>query len=49
MIGSMVLYKALYGDVYGVVSHVLLFCDSLVIFDEDGVFHNSNSENVYYL
>ena len=49
MIGSKVLYKALYGDVYGVVVDVLLFCDSLVIVDEDGVFHTAKREDVYYL
>lgn len=49
MIGSMVLYKALYGDVYGVVIDVLLFCDSLVIVDEDGVFYTAKREDVYYL
>ena len=49
MIGSMVLYKALYGDVYGVVIDVLLFCDSLVIVDEDGVSHTAKREDVYYL
>lgn len=49
MIGSMVLYKALYGDVYGIVIDVLLFCDILVIVDEDGVFHAAKREDVYYL
>ena len=49
MIDSMVLYKALYGDVYGVVIDVLLFCDSLVIVDEDGVVHTAKREDVYDL
>lgn len=49
MIGSKVLYKALYGDVYGVVIDVLLFCDSLVIVDENGVCHTAKREDVYYL
>jgi hypothetical protein len=49
MIGSKVLYKALYGDVYGVVVDILFFCDSLVIVDEDGVFHTAKREDVYYL
>lgn len=49
MIGSMVLYKALYGDVYGVVVDILFFCDSLVIVDEDGVSHTAKREDVCYL
>lgn len=49
MIGSMVLYKALYGDVYGVVVDILFFCDSLVIVDEDGVFHTAKREDCYCL
>lgn len=49
MIGSKVLYKALYGDVYGVVVDILFFYDSLVIVDEDGVFHTAKREDVYYL
>lgn len=49
MIGSKVLYKALYGDVYGVVVDILLFCDNLVIVDEDGVSHTAKREDVYYL
>ena len=49
MIGSKVLYKALYGDVYGVVVDILFFCDSLVIVDEEGVVHTAKCEDVYYL
>lgn len=49
IIGSMILYKAPYGDVYGVVVDILFFCDSLVIVDEDGVFHTAKREDVYYL
>lgn len=50
MIGSKVLYKAQYGDVYGVVIDVILLsCDSLVIVDEDGIFHTAKREDVYYL
>ena len=49
MIGSKVLYKALYGDVYGVVVDILFFCDGLVIVDEDGVSHTAKREDVYYL
>lgn len=49
MIGSKVLYKALYGNVYGVVVDILFFCDSLVVIDKDGVFHTAKRENCYYL
>lgn len=49
MIGSKVFYKALYGDVYGVVVDILFSCDALVIVDKDGGFHTAKREDIYYL
>lgn len=49
MIGSKVLYKALYGDVYGLVTDILLYEDCLVITDKKGNIHTAKREDVYYL
>lgn len=49
MIGSKVLYKSMYGDVFGVVADILMSCDALVIVDGRGAFHTAKREDVYYL
>lgn len=49
MIGSKVLYKSMYGDVFGIVVDILMSCDALVIVDGSGVSHTANREDVYYL
>ena len=48
MIGSKVLYKALYGDIFGIVVDVLFYEDALGIVDGRGVFHTAKREDVYY-